>query len=321
LTEGKNTEYFAHSLVIFMFEFFGTFVMVFALNASMGSPVCVGLTYYFLYLLINPFGGAHFNPAVSLAVWLNMEKTWSTFIQLFNYILAQIFGACISSMLIFNLTKFTVDGVTTPGSVLIFAPATANYSQAFVVEMFVTFIFVYSVLVVKDVRAKLFHNHGNADPKLGWYGAMTIGLSLTAMFMLCKDHTGSPLNPAVSIAQQVAGEHFGVATDPSAFWSVYMAGPIFGAILAGLFSMIHSYLLEAFANKDDHINAELDKIRAAKPQAEEKPAENVSAPVDSENPAVKKEEKNEEATQQENQIDNKGEAEVENKKESDEVAN
>jgi hypothetical protein len=55
---------------------------------------------------------------------------------------------------------------------------------------------------------------------------------------------------------------------PEAFWRVYMLGPITGAVLAGLFSWIHSYLLDTFANKDAHIKEELDKIRAAKPKDE-----------------------------------------------------
>jgi aquaporin Z len=175
-----------------MYEFFGTFIITFALNASEGNAICVGLTLYFLYMLINPFTGCHVNPAVSLGIWLNMDKSYHTSIQLVNYFLAQICGACMSSVLIFELGTFS--------DKLLNNPSTDNMSQAFVIEMFVTFIFVYSVLIVKDARASLFHNHGNPNPKLGWYGAMTIGLSLAAMIMMAGEHTGSAINPAVSIA-------------------------------------------------------------------------------------------------------------------------
>ena len=47
-----------------------------------------------------------------------------------------------------------------------------------------------------------------------------------------------------------------------------MLGPIFGAILAGLFQVVYYFVLNVFANKDDSINAELNKIRFSEPKDE-----------------------------------------------------
>jgi glycerol uptake facilitator-like aquaporin len=78
-------EYFSHTLVCALYEFIGNFVLIFAINASMGNHMGVGFTYLFLGLLFGPITGAHFNPAVSLGVWINKEKTWHTFYQLMSF--------------------------------------------------------------------------------------------------------------------------------------------------------------------------------------------------------------------------------------------
>ena len=103
--EGKNMEYFAHSLVCFMYEFLGNFVLVFAVNASLGNGPAVGLVYFFLNCLLVSITGAHFNPAVTLGVWINKEKTWNTFIQLISYSMAQVMGSLVSVTIMWNLQK------------------------------------------------------------------------------------------------------------------------------------------------------------------------------------------------------------------------
>lgn len=54
-----------------MYEFIGTFFLVACVNATMGNPACVGLTLFFLLLLAGPITGAHFNPSVTLGVYIN----------------------------------------------------------------------------------------------------------------------------------------------------------------------------------------------------------------------------------------------------------
>jgi glycerol uptake facilitator-like aquaporin len=92
---------------------------------------------------------------------------------------------------------------TNAGNFPILEPQTSNYSQAFIIEMFVTFIFVYSVLLVKDVNISVFHDEGVrvAGSKVNWFGWMTIALSLSAMIFVAGPHTGASINPAVSVAQ------------------------------------------------------------------------------------------------------------------------
>lgn len=70
------------------------------------------------------------------------------------------------------------------------------------VELFVTFIFVAAVLMVKDIHLGKIHNHGivEENSKLMWYGSLTIGLNLSAMIMVAGPHTGASINPAISVS-------------------------------------------------------------------------------------------------------------------------
>ena len=43
------------------------------------------------------------------------------------------------------------------------------------------------------------------------------------------------------------------------FWRIYMLGPLLGGILAGLFSLLHAYLLENYAGARTHDDEEAEK--------------------------------------------------------------
>jgi len=61
---------------MFLYEFMGTFALVFAVNATRGNAVGIGMSLFFLLTLGAQFTGAHYNPAVTVAVFIN--KGFST---------------------------------------------------------------------------------------------------------------------------------------------------------------------------------------------------------------------------------------------------
>jgi len=84
-------------------------------------------------------------------------------------------------------------------------------SQAYLIEMFCTFIFVSAVLLVKDERARMFTT-SVGDATVSFFGCAIIALTLTAMILFSGKHTGASINPAVSISQtvlasRILGEH------------------------------------------------------------------------------------------------------------------
>ena len=70
----------AYTATVFLYEFIGTFFLVCAVIATKGNPIGIGLTLFFLLLLGGPVTGAHFNPAVSIGVFINNQITLPRFV-------------------------------------------------------------------------------------------------------------------------------------------------------------------------------------------------------------------------------------------------
>jgi len=87
------------SLAVFLYEFIGTFCLVGVINATKGDASAIGLTLFFLLLLAGPISGAHFNPAVSIGVYINRIRTTDNFVSLTTQaiimIAAQVSGALV----------------------------------------------------------------------------------------------------------------------------------------------------------------------------------------------------------------------------------
>ena len=62
---GRNNK-----LTVCIYEFFGTSGLAYAVLASGGNDIAVAGTLFILIVLAGNVSGAHFNPAVTAAVWL-----------------------------------------------------------------------------------------------------------------------------------------------------------------------------------------------------------------------------------------------------------
>lgn len=80
------------SFVVFMYEFIGTFCLIGVINSTKGDAAAIGLTLFFLLLLCGPISGAHFNPAVTIGVWINRLQTTSNFASLTAQAIIMIIG-------------------------------------------------------------------------------------------------------------------------------------------------------------------------------------------------------------------------------------
>jgi len=113
----------------------------------------------------------------------------------------------------------------------------ASWFQSCMVEALCTFMFVMANLIVKDPRA-MFAGKNN-----GWMGCFTIASALSAMIFVAGPHSGASLNPAVSFALHVLKSQI-MKSSHHYMAEVYIVGPLFGAVCAGLFSWAHRYMLE-----------------------------------------------------------------------------
>jgi aquaporin Z len=152
--------------------------------------------------------GAHYNPAVTIAVRLRgaMEPS-----DVLPYLAAQLVGALTAAATVFLLTGAT------------FAPAPgagAAVGQVLLGEAIVTFLLALVVLNVATAPS----TKGNS-----FYG-LAIGLTVTAGAYGIGPISGGAFNPAVSIGPSVMGALAG-GESVLDIW-LYILGPVAGAIAA-----------------------------------------------------------------------------------------
>ena len=199
-------------------EAYGTFVLVLfgtgAILATGGDLVAIafafGLALVAGLYTVGKVSGGHFNPAVSLAAFLDKRIALN---DMFVYWIFQVIGGLLASLTIaFMTSKDVVVGTYTSLNPNIEA------FQGFVWEAILTAVFVMAILVLS--------RKGSHTRLLG------IGLTLTAVHFAGIGISGASVNPARSLAPAIVGGEF---TD---LW-VYLAGPAVGAVLAWvLFKLI-----------------------------------------------------------------------------------
>ncbi|PYI53059.1 MIP/aquaporin family protein [Paenibacillus flagellatus] len=205
-------------------EFIGTFVLVLfgcgsAATAGgelgyLGIAMAFGLSIVALAYAIGPISGCHVNPAVSLAMLVSRKLSVKDFIA---YVVAQVAGAVAGSALLYAIIDSTGKAITSLGQngfgegygIGITAP------MAVVVEIVLTFVFVYTILGVTS-------ESGN-----GRVAGLVIGLTLAFVHILGIGLTGTSVNPARSFgpAFLLGGEAW------SELW-VFVTAPFLGALLA-----------------------------------------------------------------------------------------
>lgn len=202
-------------------ELLGTFTLVFigslAILGSRGdSAARVTIAFGFGIALLAglyAFGevsGGHFNPIVSLAMFLDRRLTALDTIW---YWIAQFVGAIAASLLI--LVAFA-----SRDDVSLTATRASSDGRAFVLEIVCSAIFVAVILQVT---------------KSGLYGAsalLAIPLTLFAIHVAIIPFTGSSINPARTFAPDLVG-----ATAWADIW-IYLLGPPLGAIAGWAVHMV-----------------------------------------------------------------------------------
>lgn len=145
-----------------------------------------GLTVTAMAYSVGTISGAHLNPAVSLAMFINKRIDAKTFIA---YVVAQFAGALAGSgVLRFILSQVGGDTGNLGATVL---AEGVTFFGGFIFEFIVTFIFV---LVILTATGK------NGDAHLA---GLVIGLTLVALILMSGPTTGASLNPARSFGPAI----------------------------------------------------------------------------------------------------------------------
>lgn len=213
----------------YLAEAFGTMVLVLlgcgaaVFNGGATSVAAVltiafafGLAVVSMAYAIGPISGCHINPAITLGVLVSGRMSASDAV---GYIIAQIIGAIIGSVIIFILVSTgdtaAAPSVTTTGANSF---ADGNLIPAFIAEAVFTFIFVYVVLRTTDTK----NGAGN-------FAGLAIGLTLVLIHIVCIPITGTSVNPARSIGPAI----FAGGTALSQLW-LFIVAPLIGGAVAGV---------------------------------------------------------------------------------------
>lgn len=171
-----------------------------------------GLSIVAMAYSIGNISGCHINPAVSLAMWITKKMETKDFI---GYVIAQCIGAIAgASLLVFLFGSNASLGTNGYGDL---SALGTDMSQAFVVEVVLTFTFLLAILGVTSKSE-------NASTT-----GLVIGLTLTLIHILGIPFTGTSVNPARSLGPALLAG--GQAL--SQVW-LFILAPLLGAAIAAV---------------------------------------------------------------------------------------
>jgi len=204
-------------------ECIGTMILVFmgcgsamvlgcdAAGGHLAVALAFGLAIVATAYVIGGISGCHINPAVSLAMWMRKKLDTKDFL---GYVLSQVVGAVIGAALLKLLTVFGVADLT-GGLGSNGVAGAGGFAGALVVEVILTFIFIFTILGV------------TSDDSKGSVAGIVIGLTLAFVHIVGIPLTGTSVNPARSI-----GPALFAGGDALRYIWVFILGPLVGAALA-----------------------------------------------------------------------------------------
>jgi aquaporin Z len=183
-----------------------------------GVALAFGLTVLTGAYAFGHISGAHFNPAVSIGLWMGGRFDAK---ELPGYIISQVLGGIAGAGVLYliasGIESFSLaDGFAANGYGE-HSPMGYNMTAALVTEVVMTFMFLIVILGA---------THKNASPS---FGGLAIGLALTLIHLISIPVTNTSVNPARSTSQALFVGDWATGQ----LWLFWVA-PIVGAILAGL---------------------------------------------------------------------------------------
>ena len=205
----------------YIIEGIGTYFLVLIIGLS-GNPIAIGIGLSILVYMGAHISGAHYNPAVSLAMIFRGEISVG---ECLKYILSQCTGAFAAAYTIVLLGADALSVVSNTDSMTSF----------FLAEIIFTFLLVFVILNVAT----------HPDTKNNQYYGLAIGLTVAAGAFSVGDISGAVFNPAVSFGPSLLSlinpdlELSNVASHN--FFIYYLGATVIGSIIA---SLLFNFLLK-----------------------------------------------------------------------------
>jgi aquaporin Z len=177
------------------------------LSGGTFTPLAAGATLMVMVYAGGHISGAHYNPAVTMAVLVRGRISARDAV---GYWIVQLVGAVIAGAL--------ARAIVNPARVTTLTLAGHHMTAAALVELFITFALAYVVLNVATSK-----DH----PNNGFYG-LAIGFTVAAGAFAVGGISGGVFNPAVALGGATAGIFAG-----STIW-VYLLAELVAGALAGV---------------------------------------------------------------------------------------
>jgi aquaporin Z len=198
-------------------EFIGTFFLVLTIGCTVighgagpFAPLAIGSALMVMIFAGGHISGGHFNPAVTLGVWLRGKCETK---DVAPYMIFQVMGAVLAALVV----KFFKGGA----AVAPLQPATV---AALLAEFLFTFALVYVVLNVATAKG----TSGNS-----FYG-LAIGFTVLAGAFSVGSISGGAFNPAVAVGISVLG-----LSSWANIWIYLVADFAGAAVAAGAFKALN----------------------------------------------------------------------------------
>ena len=209
MTTTTHTPVKVHTATRYATEALGTFVLMFTVGATVLSgsalaPVAIGAVLMAMIYAGGHISGAHYNPAVTIAVLVRGRITVA---EALSYVAAQLGGGLVAAAAV----RLCVSAPTA-------APAGHAMTPTVIAEFVFTFVLCFVVLNVATSK-----DH----PDNSFYG-LAIGFTVAAGAVAVGPISGAVFNPAVGIA----GATLGMLTGTTAV--IYLIGQALAGVAAGI---------------------------------------------------------------------------------------
>ena len=196
-----------------------TYASIYNIGITMPDWIGIGLAFGLaLAVVIYAFGsisGAHFNPAVTIALWAGKKFPGRDVIP---YVIAQFIGALIASAALLAISGPAASTIGALGGVGPFGDI--SMVGLFIAEFLGTFLLMY-VIMVTAVNER----STAAD------AALSIGFVLAGIVLALGNFSGCGVNPARAFSPMLLN-FFVSGANAFIYYPIYFIAPIIGAIVA-----------------------------------------------------------------------------------------
>lgn len=217
----------------YLTEFIGTFWLVFggcgsAIFAAtfpelrigfLGVALAFGLTVLTGAFALGHISGGHFNPAVSVGLWVGGRFDTK---DLIPYVVSQVVGAVLAAWVLYLIVQgqagFAGTGGFATNGYAELSPGKYSLISALMIEIVLTAMFLIVIMGATDKRAP------------AGFAPIAIGLALTLIHLISIPVTNTSVNPARSTGVAIFAETAALS-QLWLFWVAPIVGAIIGAII------------------------------------------------------------------------------------------